>query len=184
MKKIFKSLSIFLVLATITFAFIGCDEINDIAPDNTWCELPISISNDSEPNLYLEIIYCPEDYTGTAGSRNLDEDITLKAGITVLAFADVEISSLGMNAETYTYKTFEINATENDDDNSYSFAGTKSKFTSIYLAKNNLRNSETQITLPNAPTPICNSNGNYTKLNDLSKFNWKQILTNYLLNNL
>lgn len=186
MKKVFQVLSIFLVLVTMAFSFMGCDEINEIAPDNTWCELPVSVSNDSEPNLYLEIIYCPEDYTGTAGSKNLDKDITLRAGITVLAFADVEISSLGMSAGTYTYKTFPINATENDadDNDSYSFAGTKSKFTTIYLAKSNLRNSDTQITLPSAPTPICNSNGNYTKLGDFSKFSWKQILANYILNNL
>ncbi|MCR5217997.1 hypothetical protein [Treponema sp.] len=189
MKKIFGLLTAAVVLAG-SFAFTGCDEVADelSGPEYTWCELPVYVTSSEEegedPDLYLDVIYCPEDYTGKTGSTNLDKDITLGAGITVLAHASVAIESLGMSAGSYTYKTFPLNATENesDDNDTYTFAGTKTLFTAIYWAKSDLRNADSQIALPTAPTALCNTNTGYTALDDLSSFNWKAVLASYLLN--
>jgi len=183
-----------LALVAGSFMLAGCDAAEELAdeltgPENTWCELPVYVTaskaNGDDPDLYLEFIYVPEDYTGTTGSTNLDKDITLEAGITVLAHASVDITSLGMSAGSYTMKTFAINATDNDsdDNDSYTFAGTKAKWTAIYWAKEELRDTSTQIVLPKAPAPVCNGTG-YTALSDFSKFNWKTLLTTYLLNSL
>ncbi|MBO6177370.1 MAG: hypothetical protein J6O39_07500 [Treponema sp.] len=191
MKKIFGLLTAAALFAG-SFAFTGCDEVADelSGPEYTWCELPVYIgTSESEggtPDLYLDIIYCPEDYTGKSGSANLASDITLPAGITILAHAAVEIESLGMNAGSYTYKSFPLNATENEseDNDTYTFAGTKTKFTAIYWAKKELRDSDTQIALPKASTAVCNTHTGYTALEDLTSFNWKNLLANYLLNSL
>ncbi|MBB5218237.1 hypothetical protein DYE49_06165 [Treponema rectale] len=191
MKKIFGLLTAAVLFAG-SFAFTGCDEVADelSGPENTWCELPVYVvsskENGGDPDLYLDIIYCPEDYTGTTGDSNLDKNITLPAGITILAHAAVKIESLGMNAGSYTYKTFPIDAVDSDsnENSTYTFAGTKTKFTAIYWAKKELRDSDTQLALPKAPAAMSNTKTGYTELTDLTNFNWKTLLANYLLNGL
>ncbi len=192
MKKFTLILSALMVLMC-GFMFMGCDELEDavndlVGPENTWCELPVYVTankeNGDQPDLYLDVIFVPEDYQGREGSTNLSTSITLQAGITVVAHASVDISSLGMSAGSYTMKTFSLNATESDseDNASYSFAGTKVKWTTIYRLKKDLRNENKQIKLPKAPTPVCNTHTGYTELTDFSKFNWRALLASYLLN--
>ena len=184
MKKLFGFMTCLAVLLAGVM-FTGCDEVEDelAGPENTWCELPVSYNESTEPNLYLYAIYVPAQVSGTSGSTNLKTSITLEPGITVVASAKVAIESLGMTAESYTIKTFPLNATANDatDNDSYTFAGTKAKWTAIYWAKKDLRNTSTQTVLPKAPTAITNGSS-YAELTDLSSFNWKALLASYLLN--
>lgn len=184
MKKLFGIMTCLAVLLAGVM-FTGCDEVEDelAGPENTWCELPVSYNESADPNLYLYAIYVPAQVSGTSGSSNLKTSITLEPGITVVASAKVDIASLGMTAGSYTIKTFPLNATANDstDNDSYTFAGTKAKWTAIYWAKKDLRNTSTQNVLPKAPSAITNSS-NYAELTDLSSFNWKALLASYLLN--
>lgn len=189
MKKLMTLISALVVLLS-GFMFTGCDEVEDelAGPENTWCELPVYITgkeaDGDDPDMYLDLIFVPTAYSKQSGSVNLGID--LPAGITVVAHASVEIDSLGMNAGSYVVKTFPIDAVENDseDNEQYTFKGTKTKWTAIYWAKKPMRNKNTQIALPKAPTPVCNTNTGYTELTDLTKFNWKTVLANYLLNSL
>ena len=188
MKKLFGFMTCLAVLLAGVM-FTGCDEVEDelAGPENTWCELPVYITaseaNGDQPDMYLDVIYVPAQVSGTSGSSNLKTSITLEPGITVVASAKVDIESLGMTAGSYTIKTFPLNATANDstDNDSYTFAGTKAKWTAIYWAKKDLRNTTTQTVLPKAPAAITNSSS-YAELTNLSSFNWKALLASYLLN--
>ena len=184
MKKLFGFMTCLAVLLAGVM-FTGCDEVEDelAGPENTWCEIPVSYGASTEPNLYLDVIYVPAQVSGTSGSSHLKTSITLEPGITVVASAKVAIESLGMTAGSYTIKTFPLNATESNstDNDSYTFAGTKAKWTAIYWAKKDLRNTSTQTVLTNAPGAITNSS-TYAELTDLSNFNWKALLASYLLN--
>lgn len=185
MKKILSMLGAALLLAG-SLAFTGCDEVanelaDELAPENTWCELPVDLGSDGEPDVYLDVIFCPKNYSGTAGSANLKKSINLEAGITVVAWAKVAVESLGMTAGSYAIKSFPLNGTDNNSDENFSFAGTKVKWGAIYLAKKDLRNSSTQIRLPAAPGAVTNSS-TYVEVTDLEHFNWKALLASYLLN--
>lgn len=192
MKKILTILTAALLLGA--GLLVSCKEegdeiINELAgPTNTWCEIPVYITTEetsnSKPDLYLDLIFCATDYAKKSGSANLGVD--LKAGITVVAHASIELESLGMSAGSYVVKNFPLNGSSNDtdDNDSYSFTGSKAKWTALYWSKKAMRDTNTQIDLPKAPTPVCNTNTGYTQLTDLSKFSWKKLLANYLLDNL
>ncbi|MBQ6056729.1 MAG: hypothetical protein IJJ70_08785 [Treponema sp.] len=190
MKKLFGFMTCLAVLLAGVM-FTGCDEVEDelAGPENTWCELPVYITaseaNGDQPDMYLDVIYVPTDYSKQSGSTNLGID--LPAGITVVAHARIKIDSLGMDAGSYVVKTFGLNDSDNTDstdNDSYTFKGSKAKWTALYWSKKAMHDTSTQNVLPKAPTPVCNTNTGYTELTNLTNFSWKQLLANYLLNSL
>jgi len=193
MKKILSILTAGLLLLSASLV-TSCSEedVEYLAPSGTWCEMPVDWDGDGSSNMYVAVIYNEEKISGTStGSANLKSGLTFDPGITIVVFAKAEISTFGLTAGTYTYKTFpkDSDIVADDDDSSYTFKGSRAKWAAIYWAKSDLRDTNSQSVHPKAPSAITNGNS-YTPLTGdaletfKNNFSWKKLLANYLLNSL
>ncbi len=184
MKKIFTIVTAAVLLLTSSLVTsCSSEDLESLAPSNTWCEMPIDWDDDGASNLYLSIIYNDTTLTGTSGSSNLKSDFTCEPGITMVLFAKAEVKSLGLTAGTYTTKTFAKSKAESLED--ISFKGSRAEWAAIYWSKAPLRDPNTQNIHPKAPAAITNGSS-YTKIDDLTdgKEAWKKLLKQFLLNTL
>jgi len=192
MKKLFKMLAV-AAMVCAGVMMTSCTE-EDLAaitgPNDTWCTIPIE--KDNSVIGYASIIYSENGYTSTSTADGyLKNGTKIESGITVavwLANASATSDSVsgtvlaGLAGSQYAIKNFPKSGSTitdgSSDTDGYSFAGTKEKFSAVYLAKSEMRKSENQKKLPQSPTAL--SNGGRTKI-DLENFNWKTLLKSYLI---
>ena len=191
MKNIFTIVTAAVLLFASSFmTSCSSEDLESLAPSNTWCEMPVDWDDDGSSNLYVAMIYNENTLTGQSGSSNLKSGLTFEPGITIVVFAKTEIKKLGMSAGTYTFKTFPSNTdTVTDDGETYTFKGSRAKWAAIYWSKAALRDANSQNEHPKAPGAITNSS-TYVQLSGdelktfKENFSWKKLLANYLLGSL
>lgn len=181
--------------------FTGCNEDDDdfFGPSNTWCEAPITKTNDAGEKTiigYLNAIYCDEDYTSTETKTNcLKKGTTLKAGITVLIRLNPDATEQdnltgtvlsGLSKNKYIMKTFEKDTeTETGDgEQKVTIKGSKGLWKAAYIFNDDLHDSDAQLDLPKAPAPVCNSSSYEDVTETLKDFSWKTLLKEYLISTL
>lgn len=181
--------------------FTGCNEDDDdfFGPSNTWCEAPITKTNEAGEKTiigYLNAIYCDEDYTSTETKTNcLKKETTLKAGITVLIRLNPDATEQdnltgtvlsGLSKDKYIMKTFEKDTeTETGDgEQKVTIKGSKGLWKAAYIFNDDLHDSDAQLDLPKAPAPVCNSSSYEDVTETLKDFSWKTLLKEYLISTL
>ncbi len=194
MKKFTLILSALMVLMC-GFMFMGCDELEDavndlVGPENTWCCMPVEYKNSDSSTaatLYVWCYYTDTAVTGTGEPAGMKSDVTLPAGITMVVTAKSDLTSViqGLNTNTYILKSFPRDSDTaglDETDTSYSFSGTKAKWTALYRSKEALRQSENQTS---GVLPCLATSSGATPLswdNIKAQFSWKKLLASYLLN--
>lgn len=181
--------------------FTGCNDDDDdfFGPSNTWCEAPITKTNEAGEKTvigYLNAIYCDEDYTSTETKSNcLKNGTTLKAGITVLIRLNpdaTETTNLagtvlsGLSENKYIMKTFEKD-TETETgtgEQKVNIKGSKGLWKAAYIFNDDLHDLDGQQDLPKAPAPVCNSSSYSDVTETLTDFSWKTLLKEYLISTL
>lgn len=195
MKKFCKFFGIAAVLLC-GLVFGGCSEedVNALSgPENTWCRMPVTYSNENDTSkkadLYVWCYYTDTAVTGKGVANGLKTGIELPAGITFVVIPVQDASSVisGLIPNTYIMKTFEKDLETNNldgTDTSYSFKGSKAKWTALYWGKADLRKTENQSSNP--PYVLQQGVSSTTLEWDSIKdsFSWKRLLATYLLNNL
>lgn len=181
--------------------FTGCNEDDDdfFGPSNTWCEAPITKTNEAGEKTiigYLNAIYCDEDYTSTETKTNcLKKETTLKAGITVLIRLNPDATEQdnltgtvlsGLSKDKYIMKTFEKDTeTETGDgEQKVTIKGSKGLWKAAYIFNDDLHDSDAQLDLPKAPAPVCNNSSYEDVTETLKDFSWKTLLKEYLISTL
>ncbi len=181
--------------------FTGCNEDDDdfFGPSNTWCEAPITKTNEAGEKTiigYLNAIYCDEDYTSTETKTNcLKKETTLKAGITVLIRLNPDATEQdnltgtvlsGLSKDKYIMKTFEKDTeTETGDgEQKVTIKGSKGLWKAAYIFNDDLHDSDAQLDLPKAPAPVCKSSSYEDVTETLKDFSWKTLLKEYLISTL
>lgn len=200
MKKSIRLLSVLLVLFAGSLV-TSCDVAKELAeelagPEDTWCEMYVEYGNeDKKVSLTVNAIYVEEEYIGRGSSSerdNLSPDITLKPGITFVVSLNSNSSNdliKGLTSNTYIIKHFDKSSiTDTDDDTEgntgkLSLKGSKTNWSLLYRAKDDLRNKAYQKTLPEAPY-IISYRSNSTALTDPEGFSWSKLLKTYLYSTL
>lgn len=197
MKSLKRILGIIAATACV-FAFGGCSEGDAealLGPENTWCAMPVEYASSdgtSKATIYVWCYYTDTEVKGTGAAAGMKSGITLPAGLTFVVTAKSDVSSIisGLTSNTYIMKSFP-NDTEtsglDENDTSYTFKGTKTKWAVLYWAKSDLRNPDNQLT-KNAVLPVLATSSSTSSPTELSwdsvksTFSWKKLLANYLLN--
>ncbi|WP_178842788.1 hypothetical protein [uncultured Treponema sp.] len=194
MKKFCKFFGIAAVLLCGLFLG-GCseDDVNALSgPENTWCVMPVEYKNDESATsvtLYVWCYYTDYEIKGDGTNTGMRADITLPAGITMVVTSKADVGNIitGLNTNTYIMKSFPKDSNVNPDegDVSYSFNGSKAKWTALYWGKSDLRKPGNQQT---GVLDCLKTSSSYSSLTDWesikNSFSWKRLLATYLLNNL
>lgn len=174
----------------------GCseDDVNALSgPENTWCRMSVSYSNENDASktadLYVWCYYSDTVVKGTEAANGLKNGIELPAGLTFVVIPVQDASSVisGLVSNAYIMKTFEkdLETTNLDGtDTSYSFKGSKAKWTALYWGKADLRKTENQSSNPPYVLQQGVSSTTLEWESIKNSFSWKRLLATYLLNNL
>lgn len=183
MKKIFGIISATLLLASgLLFTSCGDEEVTEVlaGPTNTWCRMAVdyknSESDDSSSPLYAYFYYT--DSAKTISGKNIP------AGLTIVLTARTEDTGTvtsgllsALTSNTYLMKTFpkDGNAEVDEGDSSYTFTGTREKWSAIYWAKKELRENRNV----EVPSQLSGTGVDWSAVKN--NFSWKRLLANYLL---
>ncbi len=177
MKNILKLVSA-LTLIAIAGTFTSCGLFSS-GPTDTWCEKTVTIS---DTPVYVAFVYSKNGLTGeTSASTKLKNGVSVDAGLTVLVWASVAISDIGLSANTYITKTYttisDIFEDAESSEDSSSYGNIHALWSAIYLSDSNLMNTDNQYADPLAPAPLTNASTYSEASSDvISNFSWKTVL--------
>lgn len=157
MKKVFQTLSIFLVLVTMAFAFMGCDPNEKLGPTDTWCYKVFDYNDTAKFDAYC--YYATEAKTLKSGSETISLVEGLNIIITNESMEEKSSSSILDKVTGYDYayyqKSFAVGDTmeveSSDDDAEETKTKTltfKKLYWNIFYLANTWNESYTDTTVP------------------------------------
>ena len=195
MKNLKKISWIFAAVACV-FMLSACSEEDAealLGPENTWCCMDVEYKNSDETTEATATVkvwcyYTDTEVTGTGDNNGMKSGISLPAGITFVVTTELASGSpiTGLTSSTYILKSFPKDTATtglDESDTSYSFKGSRAKWTALYWAKSDLRKQGNQLAKNEVLSVLLTSSSAQPLTWDSVKstFSWKKLLANYLL---